>query len=319
MGGTTKKIIFWGTSEVCIPFLEALRDHFDIKLIITMPDSLGGRGRKKITPPVKSFALENGIDLIQPETLKDEHLIEQIERIEPAIGVVISYGKIIPKTLFSIPEHNTVNVHYSLLPYYRGAAPVQRAVENGEKKTGITIFELKKKMDSGDIWAQKEFDILDGDTTGSLWERLSKEGAPFLVDAIRDILAGKIAKVPQDHEKATYAAMVMKDESMVDWRMKAEQIIEKLRAFTPWPGLCCSAKDRIFKLVKLKICSDTPELAALMKGKNPGDVLAMDKRSLTVCCGHETAIEILEIHPPGKKPMSPYNYCLGNELPDRLC
>lgn len=319
MGEANKKTIFWGTSGVCIPFLKALQHHFDIKLIITMPDSLGGRGRKKITPPVKSFALENGIDLIQPEALKDESLIEKIKSIEPAIGVVISYGKIIPRKLFSIPEHHTVNVHYSLLPYYRGAAPVQRAIENGEKKTGITIFELKKKMDSGDIWAQKEFDILDSDTTGSLWERLSDEGAPFLVDTIRGILAGKITKVPQDHEKATYAGMVKKEESMVDWSIKADQILAKLRAFTPWPGLCCSAKNQIFKLVKLRICSHTPEIAALLHGKNPGEVLAMDKGSLTVCCGHKTAIEILEIHPPGKKPMSPFNYCLGNELPDRLC
>jgi methionyl-tRNA formyltransferase len=268
---------------------------------------------------VKSFAIENGSDLIQPETVKDESIVEKIKNIEPVIGVVISYGKIIPRALFSIPQHQTINVHYSLLPRYRGAAPVQRAIENGEKKTGITIFELKKKMDSGDIWAQKEFNIFDTDTTGSLWERLSNEGAPFLVDTIQDILTGQITKTAQDNEKATYAGMVEKGESKVDWSMDAKQIVNKLRAYTPWPGLCCTAKDKLFKLSMLGVCEKTPELRALSHDKDPGSVLSMDKRSLKVCCGNNTVVEILEIQPPGKKPMSPYNYCLGNELPDRLC
>lgn len=319
MGTTNKKIVFWGTSGVCIPFLNGLNNHFDIKLIITQPDSFGGRGRKTIVPPVKDFAVDQGIDFIQPEILKDESLVEKIKKIEAVMGVVISYGKIIPKVLFSLPQHGTINVHYSLLPLYRGAAPVQRAIEQGEKKTGITIFELKKKMDSGDIWAQKEFEILDTDTTAALWERLSHEGVPLLINTIKSILAGKITKTPQDHEKATYARVVEKEESKVDWSLSAGQILNKLRAFTPWPGLCCTANDKLFKLTKLRICAVTQDLAAQLSGKNPGDVLSMDKESLKVCCGNNTVIEVLEIQPPGKKPMTPYNYCLGNELPDSLC
>ena len=282
MGQGKEQIIFWGTSEEGIPFLKNLHAHFDIKLIITQPDSLGGRGKQKIVPPVKNFALKENIDFLQPETLKDEKLVERLKKIEPAIGVVISYGKIIPKALFSIPRFNTVNVHYSLLPLYRGAAPVQRALEKGDQKTGITIFELKKKMDSGDTWAKKEFDILDSDTTAALWERLSEEGASFLVDIIKAILSGRIKKIPQEYEKATYAAVVKKEESMVDWQLTAGEIVNKLRAFTPWPGLCCSANDRLFKLTKLRVCAQTPEIANLQAGKNPGDVLAMDKHSLKV-------------------------------------
>lgn len=319
MSQGNKKIVFWGTSAVCIPFLNELKRHFEIKLIITQPDSLGGRGRKKIIPPVKSFAMEKGIEFIQPEILKDEALIEKVKSTGAVIGVVVSYGKIIPKALFTLPEFRTVNVHYSILPLYRGAAPVQRAIEKGEKRTGITIFELKRKMDAGDIWAVKEFDILDSDTTGTLWERLSREGAPFLVETIDNILSAKISKTPQDHEKATYAPAVEKQESTVDWQLTAGEIFNKLRAFTPWPGLCCEANDRVFKLVKLRVCQVTQELTEKLAGKRPGDVVAMDKESLKVCCGNNTVIEILEIQPQGKKPMTPYCYCLGNELPASLC
>lgn len=315
---TDKKIVFWGTAGVCIPFLKSLENHFDIKLIITQPDSLGGRGRKQIIPPVKNFALERGIDFIQPVTLKDENLIEKITSIEPAIGVVIAFGKIIPEILFSIPQYKTINVHYSLLPLYRGAAPVQRALQNGETKTGITIFELARGMDSGDIWAQKDFTILESDTTGILWERLSNEGAPFLGDTINAVLGGKITKTPQDHSKATYAREVRKEESIIDWRLNARQIVDKLRAFTPWPGLCCTAGGKMFKLTKLRVYAQEQAPGTQLRGKKPGDVLSMDKESLKVCCGENSLIEIIEIQPPGKKPMTPYNYCLGNKLPVSL-
>lgn len=319
MNRENKKIVFWGTSTVCIPFLKILENHFDIKLIITQPDSLGGRGRKPIIPPVKNFALEKGIDFSQPLTLKDESLVEKITGIKPAIGVVIAFGKIIPEALFAIPENKTINVHYSLLPLYRGAAPVQRALQNGETKTGITIFELAKGMDSGDVWAQKDFAIHDDDTTGILWERLSNEGAPFLVETIAAILGGKITRKPQDHKKATFAREVRKEESMIDWRLNARQIVDKLRAFTPWPGLSCSAGGKIFKLTKLRVYTPEHTSATQSRGGKPGDVLFLDKESLGVRCGENSSIEILEIQPPGKKPMTPYNYCLGNKLPENLC
>ncbi len=303
---------------MCIPFLESLHTHFDIGLIITQPDSKGGRGRKKIIPAVKRFALEKGIDFIQPGTLKGETPAEKIKKINPCIAVVIAYGKIIPKSLFTLPEHRTVNVHFSMLPFYRGAAPVQRAIENGEKKTGITIFRINRKMDSGAVWDRKEFDILASDTTGSLWQRLSREGAPFLVETLKKILAGKISKTPQDHSRATYAPPVEKEESKGDWSLSAEQIYDKFRAFTPWPGLSCTADGKIFKITKLRVYDVRAGDSLSLSGKNPGDVLSMDKESIKICCGRESVVEIVEIQPQGKKPMTPYCYCLGNELPGSL-
>jgi methionyl-tRNA formyltransferase len=306
-------LVFLGTPEICIPFLELLIGHFNISLLITQPDTMGGRNRKKkIIPAAKTFALENNIEVIQPETLKDDTLAEKIKKIEPFIGIVISYGKIIPKRIFKIPQYGTINVHFSLLPYYRGSAPVQRALENGDTKTGITIFEIVKKMDAGDIWTQKEIDIFPDDTTGTLWERMSREGAPFLIDTIKKIVEKKIHKYPQDHEKATYAPMVQKEEGIIDWRnLTAREIYNKFRAFTPWPGICFCSLDKTFKLTKLKVTT-------LSHDKKPGDVLSWDKESLKVACSQGTVLEVLELQPPGKNPMTPYCYCMGNELPNCL-
>jgi len=311
--GTRKhKLVFFGTSGVCIPFLQLLKDHFTIPLIITQPDALGGRNlKKKMVPPVKTFALENDIECIQPETLKDDALVEKLTRIEPIIGVVVSYGKLIPKRIFRVPVHRSINVHFSMLPLYRGAAPVQRAIENGDTMTGITIFEIVKKMDAGDTWAQKEMEILPEDTTETLWERMSHQGAPFLVDTVNNIIEEKISKYPQDHEKATHAPQVQKEEGDVDWHLTARQIFNKFRAFTPWPGLCLITPGKRFKLTKVEVSTHTHD-------KQPGDILSMDKKSLKVCCGNGSVFEIFGLQPQGKKTMTPYCYCLGNELPDCL-
>ncbi len=306
------KFVFFGTSDICIPFLEMLRDRFDLKLIITQPDTFGGRNRKKrIIPPVKTFALENNIPLEQPEILKDERLKDKIKAIEPVIGIVISYGKFIPGSIYKIPEHRLVNVHFSMLPLYRGAAPVQRAIENGDTSTGITIFEIIKRMDAGPIWAQREYPISPEDTTESLCKKLSLQGTHFLEETIINILEGKIQKYPQDEEKATFAPPVQKEESEVDWGLTAQQIFNKFKAFTPWPGLCCIADNKRFKLTKVKPSTFSHD-------KQPGEVLVMDKKALKVCCGNGSVLEVLELQPEGKKSMTPYCYCLGNKLPDKL-
>lgn len=305
-------LVFFGTSGICLPFLEQLyRDYrFFMPLIVTQPDTFGGRNRnKRIIPEVKIFALEKGIDVIQPETLKDEAVIQQIENTEPEIGVVISYGKLIPKRVFRLPRCRTVNVHFSLLPSYRGAAPVQRALENGDQKSGITIFEIIRKLDAGAIWTQKEMDILPDDTTTTLWERMSREGAPFLIETLHAIVDGTIEKKPQDHVQATVAPPVEKHEGNVDWQLTAPQIYNKFRAFTPWPGLCALTGDKRFKLTKIKVSDVTHNL-------EPGTMMGWDKKCLRICCGSGTMIDILEFQPQGKKPMSPYNYCQGNDLPD---
>jgi methionyl-tRNA formyltransferase len=303
------KLVFFGTSAICLPFLEQLHRQFDLRLIVTQPDARGGRRRQLLVPPVKTFALEKGIECIQPGTLKDDTVVDKIAAAEPVLGVVIAYGKLIPKRVFRVPELRTINVHFSLLPLYRGAAPVQRALEQGETQTGITIFEIVKKLDAGPVWAQKEMDILPEDTTESLWQRMSIEGAPFLCRTIDNIIGRTIEKHPQDREKATLAPPVQKEEDQVDWTLTAQQLVDKFRAFTPWPGLCAVVYGKRLKLTQVKV-------SPLIHDKKPGDVLAMDKKSLLVCCGNGSVLEILELQPQGKKPMTPYCYCQGNQLPE---
>lgn len=307
------KLVFFGTSDICLPFLEALTQEYELSLMVTQPDALGGRNRKKvIEPPVKIFARENGIPFEQPETLKDDAFKERLRESDPLLGVVISYGQLIPKSVFTIPKHRMINVHFSMLPLYRGAAPVQRGVENGDTATGISIFELVKKMDAGPVWAQKEYPIGPDDTTESLWKSLSTQGAEFLMETTAGILDGRLEKVPQDHDKATFAPPVRKDESLLNWEWTAQQVYNKYRAFTPWPGLCCEVEKLRFKLTNIR-------LSSLTHDQRPGDVLSWDKKALRVCCGEGTVLEILELQPPGKKPMTPHCFCQGNELPDRLC
>lgn len=304
-------ILFFGTSAICLPFLEGLLQEYTLPLIITQPDSVGGRNRQAIVPAVKSFALEHHIPFLQPQSLKEESIATAIATIQPQLAVVIAYGQLIPKAIFKLPPCGTVNVHFSILPAYRGAAPVQRALENGDRQSGITIFEIASRLDAGPIWAQKEIDILPEDTTPSLWERLSTIGAPFLNETIHGILAGQLQKIPQDHCRATLAPPILKEEGTVQWNLTAQQLVNKYRAFTPWPGLNCEIKCKWFKLTHVKV-------SPLTHHQQPGDVLSMDKNALNVCCGQGTVLEILEFQPMGKKAMSPYCYCRGNQLPECL-
>jgi len=305
------KLIFFGTSAVCLPFLEALQGEFDISLIVTQPDSVGGRHKQTIVPPVKTFALANGIPVIQPHNLKDDGVIAQIAAVGADLGVVIAYGRLIPKRVFLLPRLRTVNVHFSLLPQYRGAAPVQRALEKGDPVSGISIFEIVKKLDAGPIWAQLEMPLLPEDTTETVWQRMSAEGAAFLNRTVRGIWDGSLQQTPQLHDAATLAPPVDKHEGYADWNLTASLLFNKFRAFTPWPGLCCFICGKLFKLTDIRV-------SELTHDRKPGVVLAMDKKSLKVCCGAGTVLEVFQLQPQGKKPMTPYCYCQGNRLPDCL-
>ncbi len=304
------KIVFFGTSSVCLPYLELLNKHFNLSLIVTQPDRRGGRNRKaSIIHPVKAFALENKIEVIQPQRLRCNDVIEKIKEINPLISVVISYGRLIPSSVFTLPKFNSINVHYSLLPFYRGAAPVQRAIENGDKVSGISIFELAKSMDSGDIWASKEIEIKGNDTTQTVWQRMSALGANFLLECLEGIFEGKIDKKKQNHEKATFAPAIKKEEGIINWQLSSDEIINKLRAFTPWPGICFNCENKKIKIIKAKSLPD-------IKGRE-GDVLNIDKEGLLVAC-NDGAVLIEEFQPECKKAMKPADYVRGNKLPSRL-
>jgi methionyl-tRNA formyltransferase len=315
MANGKPSIVFFGTSDVCIPFLDQLHNDFCIQLIITQPDACGGRKNKPLVSPVKQFAISRQINYLQPESLNNPCIVENITALNPQIGVVISYGKLIPQAIYSIPLYNSINVHFSLLPAYRGAAPVQRAIENGDTVTGISVFELCKKMDAGDIWLQKEFPIPPQDTACQILQTLSSKGAALLSVTITNILNQTIQKKPQAHHLATMAPKVCKHEGLIDWTLSADKIYNKFRAFYPWPGIFFFNHQKRISITNMAIHKKSADASSLFQ-KKPGDIIEMNKNGMTICCGQITAIDILEMKPEGKCPMSPFNFCLGNDLSD---
>jgi methionyl-tRNA formyltransferase len=305
------EIVFYGTAAIGLPILQALHQHHRLSLIITQPDARGGRNRQLIISPVKRFALENNMALIQPPSLREPGLSAAISRIQPVIAVAVAYGQFIPRELYSLPRFKTINVHFSLLPAYRGAAPVQRAIENGEKCSGITIFEICGKMDAGDIWTQEEIIINPDDTCGSYQQRLGELAAPLLLKTMEQIFLDKIRKHSQENSLATLARPVKKSEGRVDWNLPAQRLVDKLRAFTPWPGLFFNMGNRQIKIIRAGICRQSHQVST-------GNILALDALGLKVACGQGSVLEITAIQPESKKEMSPRQYSLGNRFPERL-
>ncbi|MCJ7525122.1 MAG: methionyl-tRNA formyltransferase [Candidatus Aminicenantes bacterium] len=305
------ELVFFGTSAIGLPILKELNRNFNLKLIVTQPDNYGGRNRQLIVPPVKQFAVENRLPCIQPPDLREPELELAMRRIDPAVAVAVAYGQFIPRALYSLPRYRTINVHFSLLPVYRGAAPVQRALENGESRSGITVFEISGRMDAGPVWAQEEIAIRPDDTTASYQLRLGERAAPFLLHTLKQIFSGKIRKHPQDDSLATLAPAVKKSEGRVDWRLPAQRLCDRLRAFTPWPGLFFSLENRQIKIINARVSGKEHH-------GQTGQILALDSQGLLVGCGLETVLEITNIQPDGKKAMSPWQFSLGNRFPELL-
>jgi methionyl-tRNA formyltransferase len=305
------EIVFYGTAAIGLPILKELHEHYQLPLIITQPDSRGGRHRQEIVHAVKKFALENSLALIQPHSLREPGICETISRSHPVIAVAVAYGQFIPSQLYALPRFKTINVHFSLLPAYRGAAPVQRAIENGETRSGITIFEISGRMDAGDIWIREEVIIQANDTCSSYQQRLGELAAPLLLKTMEQIFSGKIKKHPQDDSLATLAPPVQKSEGRVDWNLPARQLVNKLRAFTPWPGLFFSMENRQIKIT-------TAGISRQFHRVQTGNILALDPLSLKVACGQGSVLEITSIQPEGKKSMSPWQFSLGNRFPELL-
>lgn len=310
------KVVFFGTSDICLPFLDSLTENFEVPLIVTQPDARGGRKKQLIAPAVKEYAIEKNIDYIQPADLNEAEVIEKLDSVKADFFVVIAYGRLISKKVYNIPKYRAINVHFSLLPEYRGAAPVQRAIQNGDKETGITIFQINKKMDAGAIWAQTTFPIGPQDTTLTMWAMLSRLGAPFLIDTLKKIDSGEIELQKQAHPDATYAPPVSKAEGEIDWTMSAKAIINKMRAFHHWPCLCFTMHDKKFKIIDAseapEVCSNIPE------GSFPGDIINLGKNALAICCGEGSVLLVKEFQPQSKKAMTPHCYAMGNKLPESL-
>ncbi len=268
------KIVFWGTPDFAVESLkELINSEHDVIAVITQPDKPRGRGKKLLPTPVKEFALKNNIPVLQPEKVKgNRELYEKLRDLAPDISVVVAYGKILPKEIIEIPKYKTINVHASLLPEYRGSAPIHRALLDGKDKTGVCIMEIVEELDAGDIYECKEVEIKEEDDIVSLHDKLAKEGAKLLVKVLKDIEEGKAKKTKQDDTKSSYAKPITKEEGKINWEKSAREIFNQIRALKIWPKAFTKFRDKEIKILSSEIVDENSvgnigEIVKIEKGK----------------------------------------------------
>lgn len=300
-------IIFFGTPQFAVPSLKALIENKeDLVLVVSQPDKVKGRGHVLSPPPIKELALTFGIRVLQPFKIKDSSFYEEIRRISPEFIVVVAYGKILPKEILQIPERGCINVHASLLPKYRGAAPIQWALINGEKTTGITTMLMDEGLDTGDILLQSAVEVRDDDNFITLSERLSELGASLLIETLSGIRKGQIVPKKQEGE-ASYAPPFKKEDGRIDWGKSAEHIFNLVRALNPWPSTYCYLNDERIKILKVRV------QRIEKKDLSPGRIVKASQGELIV----ETSKDLLvieELQPEGKKAMSARSFLVGRKL-----
>jgi methionyl-tRNA formyltransferase len=274
--------------------------------VVTQPDREKGRGRKMVISPIKELALQHGLTLLQPEKVKEEAFQEAVRGLQPDLFVVVAYGQILPKSVLNIPKYGAVNVHASLLPRYRGAAPIAWAILKGEKVTGVTTMVMDEGMDTGDILLQTEVPIGDEETCENLHDRLASLGAQLLSKTLGKMKAGDIRAIPQDHSKATYAPPLKKKDGQIDWRKGAAEIDRQVRAFNPWPGAFTKWGDRLLKIYGGAIRERTPEGKA-------GVVVWVGSDFIEVEAGKDSYI-IKEVQLEGRKKMTIREFLSGHSI-----
>lgn len=301
------KIIFMGTPEFAAVSLTYLFEQgCRIPYVVTQPDRPKGRGRKLIAPPVKRTALEKGSDVIQPQSMQDPGFIEHIGRLEPDFLAVVAYGQILPEELLAIPRLGAINVHASLLPRYRGAAPIQWAIINGETQTGVTTMLMDNGLDTGDMLLSQAEPIRPDDTAGALHDRLAKIGARLLFQTLQTHYAGETTPTPQDERLATYAPLLRKKDGRIDWSRPAEQLIDMIRGMNPWPGAFTFYGQKRLKILAAETAiMDTPSA--------PGTVIQGFADELRIAAGQD-AVSILNIQGASGKPMPIKAFLQGNPI-----
>lgn len=302
------RIVFFGSPATALPALNGLLSAgHEISLIITQPDKPAGRGKKLSPPAVKVFAKDHGLPYIQPEKIrKDEKALKAIKEANPDINIVVAYGQIIPASIIYFPPFKSVNIHFSLLPKYRGAAPVQWAILNGERFTGVSIFQLNEKMDEGPILSQEVVPILPRENAHELETRLSHIGAQLLIKTLENIETLDLKE--QEHSLATYAPKLTKEQGRIDWQEPAEVIDRKVRAFYGWPGAFTFLTGQRLEIISGQVTQ------GLMPAARPGEVVQVDRSGIYVCCGQKTFYLVEKIKPEGRKEMSAYSFSLGGKV-----
>lgn len=297
-------IIFFGTPDFAVPSLKALLSSGeDISLVVTQRDKVKGRGHKFSSPPVKIAAAEAGLRISQPETLRDERFLAELAPMFPEFVVVVAYGKILPGAILDLPKLGCINVHASLLPKYRGAAPIVYAIMNGERRTGVTTMLMDEGLDTGPVLLQHPVDIEKHDTAGSLSERLAVVGAELLLETLKGLRRGSVVPAPQAGE-ASYTRPLRKEDGLIDWSRSAVEIENRIRAMLPWPGAYCLVSGERVVLLKSEAINGEEE---------PGMIFRIDRGELVIGTGHGL-LSVKDLQPAGKKAMSAQAFVIGRRL-----
>lgn len=301
------KIVFFGSADFAVPSLERLLDSpHEVLTVVTQPDRKKGRHLKISTTPLKKLASSKCIRIYQPEKVSDPSSIKHLRSLSCDLFVVVSFGQILPANILGIPKHYCINLHPSLLPKYRGAAPVNWAIVNGETKTGLSIIKMNEKMDAGDIMLQKSIGIEKEDTSETLNRRLSNLGAILLLDAIRFIEEDRITFKKQDEKKATFAPRLKKEDGLIDWKKDAREIHNMVRGLVPWPGAFTFLNNKILKIWKSDILTSREKLEV-------GKIVEIQKESFLVACGNNLLI-VKELQLEGGKRMDAGSFIRGHDV-----
>ena len=307
------RIVFMGTPESAVSTLRrCLQDGHDVVAVWTQPDRPAGRGNKVSASPVKEFALSRGLMVQQPSKIKTDEAAELFRSHEADVAVVVAYGRILPKAFLEAPKQGCVNVHFSLLPKYRGAAPVNWAIVNGESDTGVTTMMVEPELDSGPILLQRSTAIDATETAPQVLQRLAEMGADLLSETLRDF--GKVKAREQDHAQASFAPILKKEDGLIKWSASAASIDRAIRGFQPWPNAYTAYQSRGLTVFRAEIGSATNEVTA------PGQVLAARGDDLIVACGEQSTLRILEVQPEARRRMGVRDFLNGVQVKvgDRL-
>lgn len=304
---TTMRVVFMGSPEFAVPCLRALAAHHEVALVVSQPDKPAGRGAQLAAPAVKTCALELGLPVLQPKSARTGELAAALAASGAELAVVVAYGKILPKAVLEALPRGCLNVHGSLLPRYRGAAPVQWAVINGDPETGVAIMQLDEGMDTGPVLLERRVTIDPQETSGELLARLAPIGAAALLEALTAISEGRAHAVPQDHAGATHAAMLDKSHGRIDFTQPARAVAARIRGVDPWPGAQALHRGQIVKLFRAVDRARPPGTEA------PGTVVAIDDAGLHVVCGADLVV-IREIQAAGRKRMSAAQFAAGRGI-----
>lgn len=300
------KVVFMGTPDFAVPCLERLvSDGHDVAAVFTQPDKPKGRGYTLTPPPVKVCAMEHGIEVFQPKSMKDGEALEILKKIEPQLIAVVAFGKILPKEILDLPPYGCINVHGSLLPKYRGAAPIQWSVLNGDKITGITTMYMDVGLDTGDMLLKSETEIGENETSGELYDRMKVMGADLLSETIKKLEDGTVTRTKQKDEESSYASMLDKSMCRIDWNQSADKVHNKVRGLSPWPVAVAELNGK-----KVKIHKTLLNGVSGKKG-DCGEIISLNP--FVVACS-DGAVEILELQLEGKKRMNSKDFLMGHRL-----